>query len=189
MMIFLRQHTNAHTFFCDTVHHWAKHQDVCAAVGASSQAAVAAKTCGAKHRQATDTLMTTRHILCYLYTHTHTIYTPRLIENMSEIAIWTPVCELFCQRKELLPASDWKSTVILQVHWACMCWVCGGLTARTRAGVKVGKEWIQLIWTEQGVPAKLCCGCCRGQNITTRVQCIVTIYKYISQVLISRGSC
>lgn len=48
-----------HTLFCDAVHDWTKNQDVCAAVGASSEAAVAAQTCGAKHRQATDTLMIT----------------------------------------------------------------------------------------------------------------------------------
>lgn len=45
------------TFLCDAVHHWSKHQDVCAAVSASSQAAVAAETCRARNRQATDTLM------------------------------------------------------------------------------------------------------------------------------------
>lgn len=58
---------NTDTFFCDTVHHWAKYQDVCAAVSTSSQAAVAAKTCGAKHRQATDTLMITEHVLYVMY--------------------------------------------------------------------------------------------------------------------------
>lgn len=53
-----------HTFLCDAVHHWAKHQDVCAAVGASAQAAVAAQTCGAKHCQATDTLMIIKYEPC-----------------------------------------------------------------------------------------------------------------------------
>lgn len=52
-----------HTFLCDAVHHWAKHQNVCAAVCASSQAAVAAETCGAKHCQATDMLTITKHKL------------------------------------------------------------------------------------------------------------------------------
>lgn len=50
-----------HTFLCDAVDHGAKHQDVRAAVRTSPQPAVAAETCGAKHRQATDTLMITTH--------------------------------------------------------------------------------------------------------------------------------
>lgn len=66
MMLFT---PNTHTFLCDTVHHWTKNQDVRAAVSTSSQAAVAAKTCGAKHRQATDTLMITRHILYNSHRH------------------------------------------------------------------------------------------------------------------------
>lgn len=50
-----------HTLFCDTVYNWTKNQDVCAAVSASSEATVTAQTCGAKHRQATDTLIITEH--------------------------------------------------------------------------------------------------------------------------------
>lgn len=34
----------------------------------------------------------------------------------------------------------------------------GRLTARPRASVKVREERIQLVWTEQGVPTKLCRG-------------------------------
>lgn len=70
MIIFLCTHINSHTF-SDAVHHWAKHQDVSAAVSASSKAAVTAQTCGAKHRQATDTLIITPHTLYVSYTHRH----------------------------------------------------------------------------------------------------------------------
>lgn len=39
----------------------------------------------------------------------------------------------------------------LNVHWV------GRLTARPGTGVKVREQGIQLVWTEQGVPTKLCC--------------------------------
>lgn len=52
-----------HTFLCDAVNHWTKHQDVCAAIRTSSQAAVAAETCGTKYCQATDTLVIAKHKL------------------------------------------------------------------------------------------------------------------------------
>ena len=66
--------TQKHTLFRDAVHHRAKHQDVCAAVSTASQAAVTAETCGAKHRQATDTLIITQHVFA-IPTHDPSIFT------------------------------------------------------------------------------------------------------------------
>lgn len=51
----------------------------------------------------------------------------------------------------------------------CTDVMCSGLTARTRASVKVGKKWVQLIRTEQGVPTKLCCSCCRPTKIRVKI--------------------